>query len=93
MCVFITDLDFWNHGFHDHVGIRKALRRCQYVELGSYFLFLQEQIKDIIIIIARCDGRDGGHHRSSPNYFYNADGAGLVSGAGYPECNWSGGLL
>jgi hypothetical protein len=31
-----------------------------YMELGSYFLFLQEQIKDIIIINMTygCDGRD-----------------------------------
>jgi hypothetical protein len=33
-----------------------------HMELGSYFLFLQEQIKDIIIIIitlesGKCDGR------------------------------------
>jgi hypothetical protein len=27
-----------------------------HVELGSYFLFLQEQIKDIIIIIHCCTG-------------------------------------
>ena len=32
-----------------------------YMELGSYFLFLQEQIKDIIIIIGVPAGRkDGG---------------------------------
>jgi hypothetical protein len=31
-----------------------------YMELGSYFLFLQEQIKDIIIINTTygCDGRN-----------------------------------
>jgi hypothetical protein len=28
-----------------------------YMELGSYFLFLQEQIKDIIIGMSRGDGR------------------------------------
>jgi hypothetical protein len=28
--------------------------RKVYMELGSYFLFLQEQIKDIIIIIILC---------------------------------------
>jgi hypothetical protein len=42
------------------------------MELGSYFLFLQEQIKDIIITVAACVAAIADSHQ------YNSSGPGVA---------------